>query len=115
MPILRVTIFRAALGLALAVPMLRASLPAAVKAADSNVVTIQNFAFAPPAMTVAAGTTVTWTNKDDEAHQVMSKTKLFHSPALDTKDAYSFTFKDPGTYEYFCTLHPQMTGKIVVK
>jgi plastocyanin len=115
MPILRMTIFRAVFGLALAVPMLRASLPATVSAADGNDVAIQNFAFGPPSITVAAGTTVTWTNKDDEAHQVMSKTKLFHSSALDTKDAYSFTFKDPGTYEYFCTLHPQMTGTIVVK
>ena len=112
---LRRTFLRAVIALALAVPLLRMSMPAKVWAEDGNTVAIQGFAFAPPTITVVPGTTVTWTNKDDEAHQVMSMTKLFHSPALDTKDAYSFTFKDPGTYEYFCTLHPQMTGTVIVK
>lgn len=76
---------------------------------------IDNFTFAPEALTVAAGTTVTWINHDDIPHSVVEKNVLFHSKALDTGDSYSFTFKQAGSYDYFCGLHPHMTGKIVVK
>ena len=62
-----------------------------------------------------AGTTVTWINADDAPHTVVSSTKLFKSSALDTEDKFSFTFTTPGTYEYFCSLHPHMTGTVVVE
>ena len=76
---------------------------------------IDNFAFAPQRVVVKAGTTVTWINDDDIPHTVASSTKLFKSNALDTKDKFSFTFTTPGAYEYFCSLHPHMTGTIVVE
>ena len=73
-------------------------------------VQIDQFTFAPQRITVKAGTTVTWINDDDIPHTVASTTKLFKSKALDTKDKFSFTFATPGTYQYFCSLHPHMTG-----
>jgi plastocyanin len=78
-------------------------------------VTIDNFSFGPMELTIPAGTQVTWINKDDVPHVVMSVDKKFKSKALDTDDKYSFTFQSPGTYEYFCSVHPKMTGKIIVK
>lgn len=87
--------------------------PAPATAAEQ--VTIYNYKFAPEVLTVPAGTTVTWTNKDDIPHSVVSSDKRFtQSGGLDTGDTYSYTFKDAGTYEYFCSLHPFMKGKIVV-
>jgi len=66
---------------------------------------------------VKTGTTVTWRNEDDIPHRVASATRLFKSRALDTDDSFSFsfTFNEVGTYEYFCSLHPRMTGMIVVE
>ena len=78
-------------------------------------VAIDNFVFGPERLTVKAGTTVTWTNRDDIPHAVVSKTGLFKSRVMDTDQSYSFTFSTPGTYSYFCSLHPHMTGKIVVE
>jgi plastocyanin len=92
-----------------------ATFPAAsVQAADTEV-KIHNFAFAPQRTTVKAGTTVTWINEDDIPHTVTPSTKLFKSKPLDTEDKFSFTFTTPGTYEYFCSLHPHMTGAVVVE
>ncbi len=90
------------------------------KAADAvapNQVTIDDFAFAPKILTVAPGTEVTWINKDVEPHTVVysGEEKLFRSPALDTDDKFSFVFKTAGTYPYYCSVHPHMTGTIVVK
>ena len=82
---------------------------------NSVEVTIDNFNFAPPTVTVSAGTKVTWVNKDDVPHTVTSDDKLFGSRALDTDDKFSFTFQTPGTYPYYCSVHPKMTGKVVVK
>lgn len=76
---------------------------------------IDNFTFNPQKLTVKAGTTVTWTNNDDIPHAIAAVNKQFKSNALDTGDAYSFTFTTPGTYQYFCSLHPHMTGAIVVE
>jgi len=89
----------------------------AVAAADTsaNAVTIDNFTFGPPELTVAAGTTVKWVNHDDIPHNVINKDKVFRSKALDTDDSFSYTFTSAGTFDYFCGLHPHMTGKIVVK
>jgi plastocyanin len=78
-------------------------------------VKIDDFAFAPQHITVKAGTTVTWINDDDIPHTVASSTKLFRSKTLDTEDKFSFSFTTPGSYEYFCSLHPHMTGAIVVE
>ena len=77
--------------------------------------TIDNFTFGPPELTVAVGTTVKWVNHDDIPHSVVDKNKAFRSKALDTDDAYSFTFASAGTFDYFCGLHPHMVGKIIVK
>jgi amicyanin len=87
---------------------------AAEEAKEANVVTIDNFTFTPPELTVPAGTTVKWVNHDDIPHNVIDKNKAFRSKALDTDDSYSFTFANPGTFDYFCGLHPHMQAKIIV-
>jgi plastocyanin len=88
-----------------------------VHAADlSNTVSIDNFTFTPKALTVKPGSTVTWTNHDDIPHGIASSDNAFKkSAALDTDDSYSFTFTAPGTYQYFCYIHPHMVGTIVVE
>ena len=78
-------------------------------------ITIDSFRFSPQNITVKAGATVTWTNKDDVPHTIVSTTKKFRSGVLDTDGKFSFTFSDPGTYEYFCSVHPQMMGKVIVQ
>jgi plastocyanin len=86
------------------------------KAASAAAVKIDNFGFGPATITIAAGTTVTWTNNDDVPHVVTSDdNKMFKSKALDTDDRFSFTFTTPGTYNYYCAIHPKMTAKIVVQ
>jgi plastocyanin len=86
-------------------------------AAAPAAVTIANFAFSPTPLTVAAGTKVTWSNTDEEPHTVTSADggNTFKSPALDTDDKFSFTFAKPGTYKYFCSVHPRMVGTVIVK
>jgi plastocyanin len=79
------------------------------------VVKIDNFTFSPATLTVAAGTTVRWTNLDDIPHSVVSDDKIFKSKALDTNDQFTYTFTKAGTYGYFCGIHPKMTAKIVVQ
>jgi plastocyanin len=83
-------------------------------AADAEV-QIDQYAFLPQRITVKPGTTVTWTNDDDDSHTVASSSKLFKSKALDTGDKFSFTFTTPGTYAYICSVHPYMTGAVVVE
>jgi plastocyanin len=78
-------------------------------------ITIDNFTFAPQQVTVAPGTTITWTNNDDVPHTVVGTHQEFRSKALDTGDKFSFTFAKPGAYEYFCSVHPMMTGKVIVQ
>jgi plastocyanin len=78
-------------------------------------VAIDNFVFGPERLTIKAGTTVTWSNRDDIPHTVASKDRLFKSKVMDTDESYSFTFSTPGEYDYFCSLHPHMTGTIVVE
>ena len=85
-----------------------------VRAEDAEV-KIDNFTFNPQQITVKAGATVTWVNHDDIPHTATSKTGVFKSKALDTDDKFSFTFATPGSYPYFCALHPHMTGTIVVE
>jgi len=95
--------------------LLAAAIAASPARADEVQMKIDNFTFAPQQITVKAGTTVVWTNGDDIPHTVTSKTGIFKSKALDTDDKFSFTFATPGKYDYFCALHPHMTGTIVVE
>ena len=83
-------------------------------AAGSNQVVVDNFSFAPAVTAVAAGATVTWTNRDDVPHNIVSSNQKFKSPVLDTDEQFSHTFDAPGTYKYFCSIHPKMTGQVVV-
>jgi plastocyanin len=85
----------------------QASAPAEVK--------VDNFSFGPGTLTVAVGTTVTWTNRDDIPHTVVSTDGVFKSKVLDTDEKFSFTFNKPGAFPYFCSIHPKMTGKVVVQ
>jgi len=80
-------------------------------------VKIDNFSFGPAALTAPVGTTVTWTNRDDIPHTVVSTDdpKVFKSKVLDTDEKFSFTFAKAGTYPYFCSIHPKMTGKVIVQ
>jgi plastocyanin len=87
----------------------------AVAAQEGNEIKIDNFVFNPPELTIAVGTTVKFVNHDDIPHSVVDKNKAFRSKALDTDDSFTFTFANAGTYDYFCGLHPHMTGKIIVK
>ena len=113
---MRSALVAAALGAATATALSAVVLPGwADNAAQGGAVSIDNFTFGPQTLTVKAGTTVTWTNKDDIPHTVAAVNKEFRSKALDTDDAYTFTFTTPGTYAYFCSLHPHMTGTIVVE
>ena len=85
--------------------------------APQATVTIDNFSFTPQTITVKAGTTITWTNRDDIPHTVVNTETpaLFKSKPLDTDDKFTFTPTKPGTYPYFCSIHPKMTGKVVVE
>ena len=78
-------------------------------------VKIDNFVFGPETITVPVGATVTWTNKDDIPHTTVSTDGVFKSKVMDTEDKFSYTFDKPGTYSYYCTIHPKMTGKVVVQ
>jgi len=110
--ILAVAILAAALGLAIdkrasaATPDDKATPEVAVK--------IDNFSFSPATITVEVGTTVRWTNRDDIPHTVVSDDWIFKSKPLDTDEQFTYTFTKPGTYGYFCSIHPKMTAKIVV-
>ena len=97
--------------------MKMAAAAADVAPTAANAININNFAFSPKEMTVAVGTTVTWTNKDEEPHTVVNAASPpeFKSTALDGGDTFSFKFTKPGTYRYFCSVHPFMTGTITVQ
>jgi plastocyanin len=88
-----------------------------VRAEDARTadVHIDNFSFTPAELIVAPGTTVTWTNRDDIPHTVVEKSVAWRSKALDTDDSFSHTFGAIGEFEYFCSLHPHMKAKIIVK
>ncbi len=78
-------------------------------------VVIDNFTFTPKTLTVTAGMTVTWINQDDTPHRVASADKIFASDALDTGDRFTYRFTAPGTYRYYCSIHPKMTATIIVQ
>jgi plastocyanin len=83
--------------------------------AANAAVNIDNFVFGPQTITVPVGATVTWTNKDDIPHTSVSTDGVFKSKVLDTDEQFSYTFTKAGTYPYYCTIHPKMTGKVVVQ
>jgi plastocyanin len=83
--------------------------------AANAAVKIDNFVFGPQAITVPVGTTVTWTNSDDIPHTAVSTDGVFKSKTMDTDDKFSYTFAKAGTYSYYCSVHPKMTGQVVVK
>jgi len=84
--------------------------------AQAQQIEIRNFAFAPKSLTVRAGTRVVWTNRDEEPHVITSAGSLFaSSKGLDTSDSYAVTFSKPGTYAYYCSIHPMMVGTIIVQ
>lgn len=106
------------LSTAMSSPVLAANGTAAPTArqAKPTVVDIREFAFAPKALTITAGTRVVWTNHDEEPHVVVSAGNQFAaSKALDTGDSYAMTFDHPGTYTYYCAIHPMMVGTIIVR
>jgi plastocyanin len=88
---------------------------ATAMAAGEHAVVLDNFSFSPAVSTVRAGATVTWTNRDDIPHNIVSTDRQFKSPVLDTGGQFSRRFDAPGTYPYFCALHPKMTGQVVVE
>jgi plastocyanin len=119
---IRSALVAAALGAATATMLAVAVLPGSAQTAPlatqakANTVSIDNFTFTPQTLTVRAGTMVTWSNKDDIPHGIASENNVFaKSKALDTDDSYSVMFATPGTYKYFCYVHPHMTGTIVVE
>ena len=83
--------------------------------AANTEVKIDNFVFGPQTLTAPVGATVTWTNKDDIPHTTVSTDDVFKSKVMDTDEKFSYTFTKAGTYSYFCSIHPKMTGKVVVQ
>jgi plastocyanin len=111
---IKLAIIAALLGFAIVASPRKSS--AADNAAAPVAIKIGNFSFSPQTLIVPAGTQVTWTNEDDLPHTVISEDKTtFKSHALDTDEKFSFTFTKPGTYTYFCSIHPKMTAHIVVQ
>jgi len=90
-------------------------IPSIADTADATKIVVKDFAFDPTPLTVKAGSTVTWTNMDDEPHTVVSDTGVFKSGGMDTKESFSFKFDKPGTYHFTCSIHPRMVGTVVVQ
>jgi plastocyanin len=90
-------------------------LAGAQQKAETTEVKIDNFSFGPATLTAAVGTSVTWTNRDDIPHTVVSTDGAFKSKVLDTDEKFSYAFGKAGTYPYFCSIHPKMTGKVIVQ
>lgn len=101
---------------AAALPLLAAAGASGRAATGSPVATvaIENFTFTPPLVTVPAGAAVAWVNRDDTPHTATAEGKAFGSPVLDTDDSFTFRFDRPGSYRYFCKLHPRMSGTVEV-
>jgi len=94
-------------------PISKSTQASAAQQPSEHIIEIKNFMFMK--ITVPQGTKVTWVNRDDVPHTVIERRQLFHSAALDTNDRFSYVFDKPGTYDYFCSLHPQMVAKVVVQ
>ena len=89
--------------------------PSSAATPEATTITMRDFMFSPVPLTVSVGSTVTWTNLDDEPHTAVSDTGVFRSGALDTKESFSFKFDKPGTYHFTCSIHPRMVGTIIVQ
>ena len=90
-------------------------LPSVAETSDTAKIIVKDFMFNPALLTVKAGSTVTWTNMDDEPHTVVSDTGVFKSGGMDTNESFSYKFDKPGTYHFTCSIHPRMVGTIVVQ
>ena len=90
-------------------------IPSAADTPNPTKIVVKDFMFSPTPLTVKAGSTVTWTNMDDEPHTVVSDSGMFKSGGMDTNDSFSFKFDKPGTYHFTCSIHPRMVGTIVVQ
>ncbi len=88
---------------------------AGAREAPAAQVVIDNFTFSTQTLTIKTGTAVKWVNRDDVPHTIVSEDKRFKSPVLDTDETFSHTFAAPGTYSYYCSIHPRMVGKVVVR
>jgi plastocyanin len=106
---------RSKLHFALILTLAICAVAVAGRTTNPNEIVIENFSFEPATLTVKAGTTVTWVNHDDEPHTATATDKRFNSKTLDNGDRFSHEFDAPGVYNYYCALHPKMTGKIIVK
>ncbi len=108
-----------ATGLLLAIVVVLAGLYRTLKRrpvqASAVEIKIDNFNFAPATLVVRKGTQITWTNRDDIPHTVVEDDKTFKSKVLDTDEKFTFTANRTGTYRYYCSIHPKMTGKVVVE
>ena len=104
-----------AFAIAVALGMGAAMLASGAEADSAGHVVIKDFMFAPMALTVKAGSVVSWTNQDNEPHTVASDAGVFRSAALDTNESFSFKFDKPGTYRFLCSIHPYMVGTITVE
>jgi plastocyanin len=90
-------------------------IPSVAETLNSAQIVAKDFMFSPTPLTVKAGSTVTWTNKDDEPHNVVSDTGVFKSGGMDTNESFSYRFDKPGTYHFTCSIHPRMVGTVVVQ
>ena len=90
-------------------------LPSVAETSDTAKIIVKDFMFNPTPLTVKAGSTVTWTNMDDEPHTVVSDAGVFKSGGMDTNESFSYKFDKPGTYHFTCSIHPRMVGTIVVQ
>jgi plastocyanin len=90
-------------------------IPSVAETSNPTQIVVKDFMFNPTPVTVKAGSTVTWTNKDDEPHTVVSDTGVFKSGGMDTNESFSYKFDKPGTYHFTCSIHPRMVGTVVVQ
>jgi plastocyanin len=90
-------------------------IPSAADTPDTTTIVVKDFMFNPTPLTVKVGSTVTWTNMDDEPHTVVSDTGVFKSGGMDTNESFSYKFDRPGTYHFTCSIHPRMVGTVVVQ
>ena len=99
----------------LALGAMEVYVPSAAETANPTLIVAKDFMFNPTPLTVKVGSTVTWTNKDDEPHTVVSDTGVFKSGGMDTDESFSYKFDKPGTYHFTCSIHPRMVGTVIVE
>ena len=110
----RTQLFLTAVGM-LVLGVMEVYIPSAAVTSDPAKIVVKDFMFNPTPLTVKAGSTVTWTNMDDEPHTVVSDTGMFKSGGMDTNESFSYKFDKPGTYHFTCSIHPRMVGTVVVQ